>query len=244
MKIELVSDIAAGLTPLIELMEVTTHPDTLQDRLTKALAPFGPDGPWKYAPDEERHKVTSAETEAYRQEAGEAVFAVEHSATEGSQWLEGIEAEQQEPLSPVAAWQRERRTSATLPPLEVIGLDGNAEQKLARFDRRLGRAMPSVVLAEYTKALRRPLEQDNVTMIRWVEELHGAGWSGRDIEGNVDEAMAVQALKTEIQQARLARITQDVRDARALITKALAAAEHVKATRRVRTQRPALWRVA
>lgn len=244
MKIETAGDIARALTPLVEQMEVASHPDTLSDRLAKALEPFGTNGPWKYAPTSERDKVTRDVTDTHHTAAGEAVFVVEQEAMEADRWLKGLEAETQEPVSPVTAWQRARSQVGVLPPLEVQNLSILQELQIARYDRTLADARPSVVSAAYAAALKRPFEQDACNLIRWVEERHGTGWSGRGVEGDTTEALAAQALNTAIRDARLARIPADVQAARAVIAGALASADRVKATRRVRAQRPALWRVA
>jgi hypothetical protein len=242
MKIDIASDIDRHLAPLQSVLETAINPEIQAQRVAKALEPFGPTGPWKYAPETERERARKAELADIDTLIGEATFAAEHSAHAADQWLTAVEAETMEPVDPVTAWQRERRQGGTLPPVEVQQLSILAELQLARFDREYGEALPSVVTAAYQQALMRPYAQASANLIRWVETRHHGEWSGRAIKGNTDEAVAAQKLKTVIGAARQARIPEDVKAARAAITSTYALVETAK-RRGARSQRPAGWRV-
>lgn len=237
MKIETIEDIEGGLAPLRAVLESAIDPEAQARRLAQALEPYGPDGPWKYAPDSERARVTREVEDAAKTLAGESIYSIEQGAKLAEAWLAGAAAEAEEPLSPVEVWQRERRQVGALPPADVISLSTLAELQIARFDRNLSDAMPSRVLAAYSAALARPHSQESANLIRWVEFRHRGAWAGPGVEGDVTEAMAASALQQAITAARQARIPEDVKNARASIQRAFDVAARAR-RQNIRVQVP------
>jgi len=230
-------DIGRTLAPLSATLTEAAHPEMRARKVAEALAPFGPDGPWKYAPEQEREKVRRQVEAAEDERAGEALFTIEHEADRCAAALAAWEAAVMVPLDPATAWQRARGTIGILPPSDVLQITTAAELQYARFDRSLRDAAPSRVTAAYQAALKTPLEFESSNLIRWVELQHTAGWTGRPIDGDVTESQSAQDLHQTIQAARRSRIPPHYVEARAAIEQAEALVARVRAWG-VRPQRP------
>jgi hypothetical protein len=204
--------------------------------LEEALKPFGPDGPWKYAPADERTRVARAVQAGQDQLAGEALFELEHAGRKLEVELDAIVAARQEPPNPEEAAQAVVKMKG-LSLQDISMLSVLDELRRQRFEREFGPAMPDAVVRRYQKALEDPFAQENASLIRWVETQHGTKWTGVDPAGDLDQAMAAQKLQTTIKAARQARVPEDVTQALAAVKRAYSRAEAAKRGG-VRSQRP------
>jgi hypothetical protein len=230
------------LNDLIGELTGSIDDDKRQGEIDQALAPFGPEGPWKYAPVEERERVRRQIEAEYAQRAGEALFAVEHTARHQEREVESLEAVAMEAPDAEAAWTLRAKTTgvSTTESLQLQILD---ELRLARLGRELTNAKPSLVRAAYQAALTDATWQPNSTLIRFVEQRHRGEWRGVAVDGEATEAMAVHGLMQDIAAARQSRIPPALKERRARIQQAYQLANIAKA-RRVRSSRPVNWRVS
>jgi hypothetical protein len=220
------------------------EPATLQAEMDAALKPFGPDGPWKYAPEAEKVKAVRTVEAQQAQRAGESLFRLEHQARAFEVVLASIAATAKEPVGveeAEARWtnqpglSRERLTN-----LQVLD-----ELRRARFAREVEPLSPRAVLERYEQALRDPFEQEHASLIRLVERSHANGWSGTapSEATALEHAMGAQALKTRIAQVREERVPQPIKAALELVQRAYALGERAR-QRKVTAQRPAGWKAA
>jgi hypothetical protein len=221
-------DVERVLSPHIRAVDIEINPATKQERIDSVMAPYGPNGQWKYAPDAEKAAKRGEAVAEYERESGEALYALEQRASKANQWLEPEEQRSMEPPDPSRAWMGERRVVG-IPPADIIGLSVLDELRRVRFSQEYGEALPDVLDRAYGAALANPLDQANASLVRWIEGRHGAGWAGRGVDGDVDQAMAAQRLHTRIQAARLARIPNELKAARTVIDGARALANRARA---------------
>jgi hypothetical protein len=239
--VETPSDVARAIAEPRQRFQDAVNPERAAASRAAALANFEPGGPWAYAPQSEKVKKAREWDEQHEQTIGEHMFEMEQAARACEVIIEGWEAEGRKPPDPFTAWQRDKGQYGVLPPIEVQNLSILRELQLARFRDEFGDALPSAVLAAYTDALTRPLEQASVNFVAWVEARHSKHWTGVEPEARnaVAEGMQKLALNKAIKAAREARIPADVKEARKLITEIYAECDRAK-TAKIRPRRPVL----
>jgi hypothetical protein len=217
MEITLPSDVARVLEAPREAFRQATDAARLAADKAAKMAPFQSGGMYAYVPPAEANKAARKIDEEHELRAGECRFELEAIVRQCEEFVAGREAEGRLAPDPVRAWRKARGEElGVTPPSDVIGLGILAEAQIARFERFYDQALPAAIEAAYVNALRTPLDTENANLIRWIESRHAEQWTGRDLKGAIEQAMAVQRLKKAIGEAREARIPKDVKAARAL----------------------------
>jgi len=122
-----------------------------------------------------------------------------------------LEAAEEQPPSAADAWfLHTNKMPASTDQLQLQVLD---ELRVARFDRELADAGPERVHDRYRLALMNPHDQENASLIRYVERRHGGGWAWKPPAQ--DEGTAAQALRDRIKATRHARRPEAAIKARA-----------------------------
>lgn len=240
---KLIDEMQATIPQRLQALQEATNPERLAQERAEALAPFGEDGPWKYAPDAEKVAAARKVDDAAAQRAGENLFRLEHETEGFKRQLGPLLIRAQEPPTVEAAYLK-RSGDVGISTAQLTSLETLDELRRLRFVGELSGLLPSKLLAVYDAALADPYEQEAASKIRWIEGRHGAGWSGVNVDGNADEGKAKQTLRKRIAETRQARIPEWLRACETVILAAEAEAAATKAHKRVRPQRPANWRVA
>ena len=222
-----------------------TDPADRARELQEARAPFEPGGALQYAPPEYAQRAEADVKRKQDQRTGEALFTAEHLAREVEVGLESLIAAAKEPPDPEAAIYAGGRRDALGTKLgitlsEKCALDLLDEQRRARFDREYATALPSVMLADYKRALADPADQQNASFIRWVESRHKGQWNGAPIGDNDIEVVRASDLMKTIRATREARVPEDLRRLRDGVQRIYAKAEAEKRNG-VRSLRPQNW---
>jgi hypothetical protein len=219
------------LTDLTTALTTSIDPDVRAGAVTEAVKPYDDEnGAWRFAPREAREKAISKIRDEQDAASGELLYRVEHIARRHEVELEPLEKAAMEPPDPFTAWTR-RANVVGMSTEANISLGVLSELRLQRFERELAHTKPSEIRTRYAAAQREPYEQENASLIRYIESRHGAGWNGVDLEGDAREAMQGTALREEIRAVRAARIPDDLRAKRATIQHAYKVADLAKARR-------------
>lgn len=230
---EIIEAIEAGAATL----SAAVDPEQRAAERAAALQPFGPDGPWRYAPAAEREKAEQAIVDEQMTRAGRALFTLDVALHDAEQQVDAAIAEAQEAPGPLLALERWSGTRGQT-RAEQLGVLQLAELQRARFDREYAAAPPSAVLHDYRRALADPYTPEHSTLIAFVEARIRSGWSWPTgtpkIEG---EQEAVRNLSRLVRTTRDARIPDDALKAREAIKAARQLAERAKTLHKVRAVR-------
>ena len=193
-------------------------PDRRKSELAEVLKPFQKGGPYAYVPAREgRIPAEQRYLKRWNDLAGRDLYALGRANRDIEPALVQIKAQSMRPQSNEDALlvRTKQRGTSLETHLLVQLLD---EQRRQRLSVELREATPAAVGRRYADALQDPTEQANCTLIAVVEELHGDGWTGREI--SEQELPAVQQLRRAIARAREERVPEDVRELEALLQEA------------------------
>lgn len=203
-------NITTTVEELITGLRTAMDPRARADEFATAMQPFGPDGPWRYAPMSERRAAEERIQTDQGRRAGVALYRLERFVNEHATSVQvDIEGHRLTPPDPATAWERTSGSRA-LSAEATFTRDLLDEARRARFDRELHDAPPSVILRQYTLAAVDPHDQHNASLISYVERQHGHAWNGPAVD-NPDERAAVLRLRQAIETARDARVPPDLR---------------------------------
>lgn len=201
-------------------LATAVDPEQREAERAAALEPFGPEGPWRYAPQSEREKTVEAVNARQMDRAGRALFTLELALQDSTAQVEAaIEAAQEAPgpLEAFTRWSGSRGMSRD----EQFGALTLAELQRARFDREYAAAAPSVVLRDYRAALADPHAPERSTFVAYVDGRMRAGWNWPTEAAKSDaEVKAVGDLQRVIATTREARIPTEAVKAREAIRQA------------------------
>ena len=218
-------------------LESAVDPSARQAEFDHAMAPFtAEDGPWRFAPAEERRRAAEGIRAEMARRAGLALFEVAKIVAETEPVVEALVQESQEPPDPLASyalWRGRQGQSAD----EQIGILQLDELYRRRFRSEYAGTKPMIVLADYRRALTDPYAPENAARLRFIERTHALGF---DWAPNADDAnvAAVSQLGKLIADTRAARVPEKVRGARAAVQAAKRAADAARQLHRVEAIRP------
>lgn len=172
--------------------------------LVEALADYGPEGKWRYAPPSARRAAEQAVRADQRKRAQAAADSLARTVKE-AETLEAaaIEAARR-PMDAETAWDK-RAGMAGLSAGNALLLDVRQRLQTAELRADLPTMTPADLYHRYEAALADPTRQDHATLIQFVEGLRN--WrpvmpSGQDV------AIAVDAWKLQqrIERAKRERV--------------------------------------
>lgn len=196
-------------------LQTRLDPERKKAALAEVLAPFRKGGPFAYVPAREGRIPAEKQWLAREnQQAAFDLYRLGRAIRDIEPALVQIKAESMRPLgNEEALLIRSKQSGCSLEMhLQIQQLD---EQRRQRLVPELRAAAPAEVARRYTEALQDRTHQLNCTLVAVVEELHGNGWSGREL--TPEELPAVQQLRRAIREARQQRIPDDVRELEALL---------------------------
>lgn len=239
---DLHEQVTTELPTLLTALERSMDPALLADEEANALEPFGPGGPWRYAPVEEKEQTRRTVRDAQAQRAGEDYFRVDHRAYAFEQALMPMMEAARQPLSiedALAAESGQRGYSRN----EMTQLEILHELRRPHIEKEFKTAKPSAIRASHAALLKSPPTQDNASRLRILEGLHYPHWSGVDVGDDAKEVLEMHELHKQIEAAREARIPEPMRAVQALLSQASTLLKRAK-VHGVRSQRPAGWKAA
>jgi len=217
-------------------LRTALDPERRKAALADVLAPFKRGGPYAYVPAKEgRIPAEQRWLKRENQHASFKLFAFERAVMDIEPAIRDLKADAMRPMSNEdALLRRTKQSGCSLEVhLQVQQLD---ELRRLRLVPELRNASPAVVAARYAEAQKDPTDQASCTLIAVVEELHGEGWTGREL--TQAELPAVQQLRRAIASARQQRIPDDVRAMEAAIEAAKIEAGRAKTLHRVTPLNP------
>lgn len=208
----------AEIATKIETLRAALDPERRAAELAEITAPFGPGGPWAYAPKAERVRVEKQYVAAQDRAASIALFHVERATMDSERPLPSLKSAAMRPPSAETAWLQ-RTDQPGLKAELLLQLETLDELRRARITNELRAMKPSAVNSLYLGALCDPTQQEAACLIRVVENMHGQGWTGDAPDGDAETQAAV-TLRQSIGHARQARIPNEIHALEAVIERA------------------------
>jgi hypothetical protein len=232
-KVAALPELTNKLDNLMLALSADLDPEVREGERAEQMREFDDEnGKWKYAPKDERDKVASRIKAKQDVQAAERLYAIGRTVLDHEEEIASLIERSKEPPTALESWMRERgKNSYSLDDEHhVLMLD---ELASTRIEARLRDAPPSVVLAEYQRAV----DAGDTRTVRLVEQMHGQGWTGR---GNSDpkEATSALLLHRRIKAVRDDRVPEPVRRAAATIAKANQFMRRVKDVHRLAPRNP------
>jgi hypothetical protein len=232
-KIAALPELANKLDTLMVELGADLDPEVREGERAEQMKDFdAEDGRWKFAPKEERDKVAARIKAKQDVRAAERLYAIGRTVLDHEEEIASLIERTKEPPTALESWMREhgKNTYSLDDEHHVLMLD---ELASTRIENRLRDAPPSVVLAEYQRAV----DAGDTRTVRLVEQMHGQGWTGR---GNSDpkEATSALLLHRRIKAVRDDRVPEPVRRAASTIARANKLMQRVKDVHRLAPRNP------
>jgi hypothetical protein len=181
--------------------------------LEKAMADYAPSGRWRYAPPDAKEEAKKQVVADQQRAAGERLVALHDTLEKIAPEMHDAIVKAGQAPGPEDSWAA-RTGKIGLSADQLLQLNVLDELRQARYARELGELPPSAVLARYRAARADASEQSNSTLIRVVEARFADRWRGGAFDMTVTEdrpnleLQAEEHLRTEISDAKSARLPE------------------------------------
>lgn len=178
---------------------------------------FGPTGQFRFAPEAERMKALGRFRAEVDLEIGQRIGILETRVHGISTILPAVEEVLADPPSPQECYCR-RHNVTTIAPAQAIELEVLEELRRARFASEFATVPAREILAQYERALQKPHESLNASVVRLTEEAVAGGRLPK--AGTAEDAQALTKLQKRIAEARDNRLPEECRAWREAVKRA------------------------
>jgi hypothetical protein len=212
---DFITELPKALRERREALRKSLDPVERQRERAENLADYGPGGKWRYAPASEKAKASRRIDVEQERRTSVALYELGRLIRDHEADVNAVVDEVKNPLGPEPAWRKRSRATG-VSAAEYFALHQLDETRQQRLRDELGpHAKPTKWLAFYEAATAiDPLEQNNNTTARWIEQNLGHNpWAAANIDIRVEpaEAEAVQKLRRLVQEQREKRVPTELR---------------------------------